>query len=68
MTGGTMSSTAQAIHTMRHEAVRHDTLPLRWAGLCPDCETIRDRRTACPYCGSRETVALDRVLAGRLAA
>lgn len=41
---------------------RADALPLRWAGLCPDCEVIYDDRQPCPYCGSTEAIDLWRVL------
>ena len=57
-----MTPTAQVIHQMRHQQARPDALPLRWAGLCPQDETIYDSRLACPYCGGREAVILHRVL------
>ena len=51
----------------RHR-ISEDTVPLAWAGLCLDCEAIRDVRLAqCPACASAAALPLARVL-GREAA
>lgn len=44
------------------QAVRADSLPLKWGALCPQCEIIYDIRLECPYCGSHEAISLKKVL------
>lgn len=50
--------------TPQHRATppTFNVLPLRWAGLCPQCEVLYDMRTSCPYCCGDEPVNLHRVL------
>jgi len=46
-----------------------DTVPLAWAGLCLDSDTIFDLRAGCcPACGSKAYLPLARVLGTEVAA
>lgn len=43
--------------------VSDDTVPLAWAALCVDSDTIFDLRAGCcPACGSKAALPLARVL------
>ncbi len=49
-----------AIH---RNPVSVDAVPLAWAGLCLDSDTIYDLRAGCcPACGSKAMLPLSRVL------
>lgn len=49
--------------------VTDDTVPLAWAALCVDSDTVFDLRAgACPACGSKAMLPLARVLGTEVAA
>lgn len=38
------------------------TIPLRFAALCPNCDTVSDAATVCPACGNGHLLSLARIL------